>query len=168
MIRTNRSDQVIQVIEKNPGIQFSEIMRETGMKNGALSHYTRKLEESGTVQVKRTPRVTRFYPLGINNEESVLVKNLRQETPKNILVILLEKDSLTFNEVAEKIKRSLATVSTNLTQLIQDEIIEGKFVNTKRIFQIKNKDLVQSVINKYHPDVLDRSADRIGDIFSSL
>ncbi len=57
-------------------------MRETGMKNGTLSHYTRKLEENGTVRVKRTPRVTRFYPLGINNEESILAKNLRQETPK--------------------------------------------------------------------------------------
>jgi len=164
----NRATQVSQIIEKNPGIQFSEIMRESGMKNGVLSHYTRKLEEAGTVQVERTPRVTRFYPLGINKEESVLIKNLRQETPKNILVLLLEKESLSFNEVAEKVKRSPATVSINLTQLIQDEIIEGKFVNTKRIFQIKNKDLVQSAITKYHPDVIDRSADRIGDIFSSL
>lgn len=164
----DRTTQVIQVIEKNPGIQFSEIMRETGMKNGVLSHYTRKLEEGGTVQVERTPRVTRFYPLGINKEESALVKNLRQETPKNILITLLKQDGLTFNEVAEKIKRSPATVSVNLTQLIQDDIIDSKFVNTKRIFQIKNKDLVQSAINKYHPDMMDKSADRIGDIFSSL
>ncbi len=168
MIRMDRTVQVIQAIEKNPGIQFSEIMRETGMKNGVLSHYTRKLEESGTVQVERTPRVTRFYPLGINKEESLLIKNLRQETPKNILTVLMSHDSLTFNEVAEKIKRSPATVSVNLTQLIQDDIIESKFVNTKRIFQIKNKDLVQGSINKYRPDVLERSADRIGDIFSSL
>ncbi|TBR22448.1 MAG: winged helix-turn-helix transcriptional regulator [Candidatus Nitrosotenuis sp.] len=164
----DRTTQVIQVIEKNPGIQFSEIMRETGMKNGVLSHYTRKLEESGTVQVERTPRVTRFYPLGINKEESALVKNLRQETPKNILIALLEQDSLTFNEVAEKIKRSPATVSVNLTQLIQDDIVDSKFVNTKRIFMIRNKNLVQSAINKYHPDMMDKSADRIGDIFSSL
>lgn len=164
----DRTTQVVQIIEKNPGIQFSEIMRETGMKNGVLSHYTRKLEEGGIVQVERTPRVTRFYPLGVNKEESILIKNLRQETPKNILMSLLENDNLTFNEVAEKIKRSPATVSINLTQLIQDEIIEGKFVNTKRIFQIKNKEMVQNLIGKYRPDIMDKSADRIGDIFTSL
>lgn len=164
----DRATQVVQIIEKNPGIQFSEIMRETGMKNGALSHYTRKLEEGGIVQVERTPRVTRFYPLGINKEESILIKNLRQETPKNILMALLEKDNLAFNEITEKIKRSPATVSINLTQLIQDEIIEGKFVNTKRIFQIKNKEMIQNLIGKYHPDIMDKSADRIGDIFTSL
>lgn len=167
MIRMDRTNQIVQVIEKNPGIQFSEIMRETGMKNGVLSHYTRKLEECGIVQVERTPRVTRFYPLGINKEEIVLIKNLRQETPKNILVVL-EQGSLTFNEIADRVKRSHATVSMNLTQLIQDEIIESKFANTKRIFQIINKDLVQSVINRYSPDVMDRSADRVADIFSSL
>lgn len=168
MIRMDRATQLIQVIEKNPGIQFSEIMRETGMKNGVLSHYTRKLEENGTVQVERTPRVTRFYPLGINKEESILIKNLRQETPKNILVVLLEQGSLTFNEVADRVQRSPATVSINLTQLIQDEIIESKFVNTKRIFQIINNDLVQKTVGKYHPDVIERSADRVADIFSSL
>lgn len=168
MIRMDRATQLIQVIEKNPGIQFSEIMRETGMKNGVLSHYTRKLEESGTVQIERTPRVTRFYPLGISKEESTLIKNLRQETPKNILVVLLEQGSLTFNDITEKVKRSPATVSINLTQLIQDKIIESKLANTKRIFQIIDKDLVQNMISKYHPDVMGRSADRIADIFSSL
>ncbi len=168
MIRMDRTAQLIQVIEKNPGIQFSEIMRETGMKNGVLSHYTRKLEESGTVQVERTPRVTRFYPLGINKKESTLIKNLRQETPKNILLVLLEQGSLTFNEIAEKVSRSPATVSINLTQLIQDEIIESKFTNAKRTFQIINIDMVQKAIGKYHPDIMDRSADRVADIFSSL
>jgi predicted transcriptional regulator len=164
----DRTTQVIQVIEKNPGIKFSEIMRETGMKNGALSHYTQKLEEDGTVQVERTPRVTRFYPLGISKEESALAKNLRQETPKNILVALLKQNSLTFNEIAEKIKRSQSTVSINLTQLIQDGIVESRFVNTKRIFLIKNREMIQNMVNKYRPDMMDRSADRIGDIFSSL
>lgn len=164
----DRTTQVIQVIEKNPGIKFSEIMRETGMKNGALSHYTQKLEECGTVQVERTPRVTRFYPIGISREVSTLAKNLRQETPKNILVALLKQDSLTFNEIAEKIKRSPSTVSINLTQLIQDGIIDSRFVNTKRTFLIKNRDLVQGTVNKYRPDIIDKSADRMGDIFSSL
>ena len=168
MIKMDRANLVVQTIENDPGIQFSEIMRKTGMKNGVLSHYTRKLEENGIVQVERTPRVTRFYPLGIDKEATLLIKNLRQETPKNILVLLLENESLAFNDIAKKVKRSPATVSINLTQLIQDEIVESKFVNTKRIFQIKNKDLVQNTVNKYHPDVIDRSADRIGDIFSSL
>jgi predicted transcriptional regulator len=140
----------------------------TGMKNGVLSHYARKLEEKGIITVERSPRLTRFYPLGIDKKESTLIANLRQETPKNILLALLAKETLTFNEIVEGVKRSQSTVSLYLTQLVQDGIVESKYVNLKRIFQIKEKDLVQKIIGKYHPNVLERSADHIADIFSSL
>jgi len=164
----DRSSQVIETIEKNPGIKFREIMRATGMKNGVLSHYTRKLEENGVITVERSPRLTRFYPLGVDKNESTLIANLRQETPKNILLVLLTKDVLTFNEIVEKVKRSQSTVSLYLTQLVQDEIVESKYIHLKRIFQIKDRELVQKAINKYHPNMLESSADHIADIFSSL
>lgn len=164
----NRTTLLIKIIEENPGIQFSEIMRETGMKNGVLSHHARKLEESGSIVVERTPRVTRYYPLGLNKDDLILIKNLRQETPKNILASLLEREPLTFGELTQSVKRSPSTLSLNLTQLIQDEIIESKFHNAKRTFQLKNKDLVKNNIHKYKPDVVEKAADRVGDIFSSL
>ncbi|MBI5378114.1 MAG: helix-turn-helix transcriptional regulator, partial [Thaumarchaeota archaeon] len=138
------------------------------MKNGVLSHYTRKLEEKGVITVERSPRLTRFYPLGVDKNESTLIANLRQETPKNILLALLARDVLTFNEIVAKVKRSQSTVSLYLTQLVQDEIIESKYVYLKRIFQIKDRELVQKTINKYHPNILESSADHIADIFSSL
>jgi predicted transcriptional regulator len=164
----DRSSQVIETIEKNPGIKFCEIMRATGMKNGVLSHYTRKLEEKGVITVERSPRLTRFYPLGVDKNESTLIANLRQETPKNILLALLARDVLTFNEIVAKVQRSQSTVSLYLTQLVQDGIVESKYVYLKRIFQIKDRELVQKIINKYHPNILESSADHIADIFSSL
>jgi hypothetical protein len=39
------NNQITQLIENNLGIKFCEIMRETGMKNGILGHYTNKLEK---------------------------------------------------------------------------------------------------------------------------
>jgi predicted transcriptional regulator len=164
----DRALQIVSIIEKNPGIKFREIMRHTGMKNGVLSHYTRKLEEKGAISVKRSSRLTRFYPLGISKSESALITNLRQETPRNILIALLVDKTLTFNEIVKKVKRSPSTVSLNLTQLVQDEIIESKFVNLKRIFQIRDNESVQRTIDKYHPGILERTADHVADIFSSL
>lgn len=164
----DRESQVIYVVEKNPGIKFREIMRETGMKNGVLSYYTRKLEEKGIIVAERSPRLTRFYPYGITKHESILIKNLRQETPRNILLVLLSEEKLTFNKIVEKVKRSPSTVSLCLTKLVQDNIIESKYINSKRIFQIKDVQLVKKTINRYHPDILEKSADHIADIFSAL
>jgi len=163
----DRSLQLVDIIEKNPGIKFREIMRETGMKNGVLSYHTRKLEKIGVVKVERSSRKTRFYPLGITNEESVLIKSLRQETPKQILLSLLETE-LSFNKIVEKVKKSPSTVSINLSQLIDDNLVKFKIIDLKKVFSIKDKEIVQSVINKYHPTLIERSADRLADIFNSL
>lgn len=164
----NRTLKIVETIEKNPGIKFREMMRVTGMKNGVLSHYINKLEEQGAISVQREPRLTKFFPLGVDKKESLLISNLRQETPKNILLSLLAQDQLTFKEIVERVKRSESTVSINLTKLVQDEIIVSKFLYLKRTFEIKNRDLVQKTINKYHPNLLDRSADHLADIFTSL
>ena len=36
---TDRNSQIQQIIEANPGIQFREIMRSSGLNNGVASHY---------------------------------------------------------------------------------------------------------------------------------
>jgi predicted transcriptional regulator len=163
----DRDLQIIDLIEKNPGIKFREMMRETGMKNGVLSYHTRKLEKIGVVKVERSSRKTRFYPLGITNEESVLIRSLRQETPRQILLSLLETE-LAFSKIVEKVKKSPSTVSMYLSQLINDNLVEFKIIDLKKVFSIKNKEPVQNAINKYHPTLVDRSADRLADIFNSL
>jgi predicted transcriptional regulator len=42
---SSRQWNLQEIIENNPGIQFREIMRSSGLKNGVLSHYLRKLEK---------------------------------------------------------------------------------------------------------------------------
>ncbi|TLX82183.1 MAG: ArsR family transcriptional regulator [Thaumarchaeota archaeon] len=163
----DRDSQLVDIIDKNPGIKFREIMRETGMKNGVLSYHTRKLEKIGVVKVERSPRQTRFYPLGVTNEESILIRSLRQETPRQILLSLLDAE-LAFNKIVEKVKKSPSTVSTYLSQLLEDEIVEFKIIELKKVYRIKNKGIVQSAINKYHPTLMEKSADRLADIFNSL
>jgi len=40
--KLDRSKIILDVIEKNPGIRFNEIMRITDIRNGTLSHYVKK------------------------------------------------------------------------------------------------------------------------------
>jgi predicted transcriptional regulator len=66
----DRAEQIIQLVNEKPGIRFSEIMRETGLKNGVLSHHISKIEQAGKVTIERTPRVARLYPCGMPQEEA--------------------------------------------------------------------------------------------------
>ena len=70
----DRSQKLQELIDDNPGIQFREIMRSSGLKNGVLSHYLKKLEDGGLVKVMRGPRQVRFYSPNITEAESIVIK----------------------------------------------------------------------------------------------
>jgi predicted transcriptional regulator len=167
-IELDRSYQIIEVIEKNPGIKFREMMRETGMKNGVLGYYTNKLEREGIVKVERTSRQTRFFPPSVSDNDTLMIKSLRQETPKHILSALLQYERLSFNELVGIVRKSPATVSLYLSQLKNDEIIDSKLINQKRNYHIKETEKLRIIIGKYHPSLIERSADRLADTLSSL
>lgn len=164
----DRSLKIINIIEKNPGIKFREIMRETGLKNGVLSYHARKLEEAGSVKINRKSGETRFYPLCVTEEESSLITSLRRDTQRYILLSLLESKSLSFNELVEKVGKAPSTVSSFLSRLVEDNIIEIKIIDLKKAYFLKNSDMVHEIIEKYNPILLERAAYNFADTFSTL
>jgi predicted transcriptional regulator len=165
---TERDSQIQQIIEKNPGIQFREIMRSSGLKNGVLSHYLGKLEKSGVIKVNRGPRQTRFFSPQITEDESIVIKALRKQTPRDLLLALITEDGLEFSQLVKEVKKSPSTVSLYLSQLVDDELVETKFVSLKKRYHIKARDLIDKLIEDYRPNVLEKSTSGFEDIFNSL
>ena len=165
---TDRDSQIQQIIEQNPGIQFREIMRSSGLKNGVLSHYLGKLEKNGIIKVNRGPRQVRFYPPQITEAESVVIKALRKQTPRDLLLALIENDGLEFSELVKAVKKSPSTVSLYLSQLVEDELVEIKYVQIKKRYHIKARDLIDKLIEDYRPSLLEKPTSGFEDIFNSL
>ena len=164
----DRNSQLVKLIQKNPGIKFREIMRFTGMKNGVLSHYLGKLEQDRTVQVHRSTRQTRFYPLTITEEESKVIKALRRQTPRDILKVLILNENLQFSEIVKQVKKAPSTVSLYLSQLLEDEIVKLQYIDRKKSYQIKDRYLLDKLIEEYHPGILEKPTDNFEDIINSL
>ena len=165
---TDRNSQLQEIIEKNPGIQFREIMRSSGMKNGVLSHYLGKLEKNGLVKVMREPRQTRFYPPKTTEAESIVIKALRKQTPRDLLLALVEQDGLEFSELVKKVGKSPSTVSLYLSQIVQDGLVEIKLENLKKRYYIKERMLIDHLIEDYRPSLLEKPTSGFEDIFNSL
>jgi predicted transcriptional regulator len=164
----DRGLEITNIVEKNPGIKFREIMRETGLKNGVLSYHVRKLEQAGGVKIDRKSGETRFYPLCVTDEESNLITSLRRETQKHILLSLLDGKSLSFSEIVYKVRKSPSTVSTFLSKLVDDDIVETKIIDLKKVYFLRNVDMVHEIIEKYNPVLLERTAYNLADTFSNL
>ncbi|MDH3677059.1 MAG: winged helix-turn-helix transcriptional regulator [Nitrosopumilus sp.] len=165
---TDRNLQLQEIIEKNPGIQFREIMRSSGLKNGVLSHYLGKLEKNGIIKVSRGPRQTRFYPPRITEDESIAIKALRKQTPRDLLLALVKQDGLEFGKLVNEVGKSPSTVSLYLAQIVKDGLVEIKLDNLKKRYYIKERELIDKLIEDYRPSLLEKPTSGFEDIFNSF
>ena len=160
----DRDKIVLEVIEKNPGIRFNEIMRITEIRNGTLSHYVRKLENNGSITLQRTPRVTRAYPVGINESEATICKYLTIPTQKKIILFLLQKEVATSIEIRNFIKKSPSVVSVNLSQLFKAKIINKKYDIPSNKYSLKNSQEIKGILKEYYPNYIDRMTNNIIEV----
>ena len=165
---TDRDVQIQQIIEQNPGIQFREIMRSSGLKNGVLSHYLGKLEKNGIIKVTRGPRQSRFYPPQITENESLVIKALRKQTPRDLLLALIKEDGLEFSQLVKEVKKSPSTVSLYLSQIVDDGLVEIRLVFLKKRYYIKARDVIDKLIENYRPSLLEKSTSGFEDIINSF
>ncbi len=168
MIRRNRSLQLAEIIENNPGIQFRQIMRTSGLSNGIVGHYIRKLEKNGIIKVVRGSRQTRFYSPKITEDESKVIKALRRQTPRDLLLALVKEDGLRFAQLVNKVGKSPSTVSLYLSQIVEDGLVEVKLFGLKKRYYLKARDLIDKLIEDYRPSLLEKPTSGFEDIINSL
>ena len=164
----DRTQKLQKLIDDNPGIRFREIMRSSGLKNGVLSHYLKKLEENGVVKVVRGPRQVRFYSPNITQEESIVIKALKKETPRNLLLALIKEDGLYFSQLVKEVKKSPSTVSLYLSQIVADGLVEIKVIELRKRYHIKVRELVDKLIEEHRPRSLDKPTSGFEDIINSF
>ena len=152
----DRSKIVLEVIEKNPGIRFNEIMRMTDIRNGTLSYYVKKLEDERAIKLERSPRVTRLYPVGIAEDEANICKYLTMESQRKLIVFLLNNKDATSVEIREFLKKSPSVVSVNLSTLFKAKIISKKYDIPSNKYSIRNPIQIKGILNEYYPNLLDK------------
>jgi len=171
MIRSvNRESKILETINCNPGIHFRDLMEQTGMKNGVLSHYVNKIEKNGMAQVERSPRQTRFFPLNVSDSERKITTALRKETPRKIILYLMSEGDtgVEFSSIPDVIGKSPSTVSTYLSQLVDEKIISIRLDNKRKMYYVSDRQSIDGLIDMYHPGFVANAADSFADTFNSL
>ena len=149
-----RREVVIDLIKKIPGVSYNEIVRETGLSNGVVSHYLIKLMESGEFEKEGIKR-GKYFLKDIPKKDRKIITLLRNKTNNDIFKLLLnnfDNDKIsTQNEISKKVNKSASTISVSLKDLQRNSIIERVIMNkSSKIssdigFKILNKK--QSAIN---------------------
>ena len=127
-----RRQAVIDLIKKTPGVSYNEIVRETRLSNGVISHYLIKLMESGEVEKEGTSR-GKYFLKSVPKKDRKMITLLRNKTNNDIFKLLIKNFNTntisTQNEISKKVNKSASTISVSLKDLQRNNIIERVIMN---------------------------------------
>lgn len=105
-------------VAATPGAHFSKIRDELKLGTGETQHHLRELGREGAIEHRKDGDYSRYFPAGRFDEfEQVTLGYLRRETPRGMLVALLEDPSTTAGELATRLEVSRPAVSKYAAQL---------------------------------------------------
>ena len=127
-----RKEIVTDLIKKTPGISYNEIVRETGLSNGVISHYLIKLMESGEVEKEGIKR-GKYFLKNVPKKDRKIITLLRNKTNNAIFKLLIKNSNndkiATQNEISKIVNKSSSTISVSLKDLQRNNIIERVIMN---------------------------------------
>ena len=154
-----RREAVIDLIKKTPGVSYNEIVRETRLSNGVISHYLIKLMESGEVEKEGIKR-GKYFLKSVSKKDRKMITLLRNKTNNDIFKLLIKNFNnniiSTQNEISKIVNKSASTISVSLKDLQKNNIIERVIMNkTSKIssdigFKILNEKQSANNLVKYN------------------
>jgi predicted transcriptional regulator len=167
VVEVDTRTMLLRRIEENPGIRYRELLRMTGLVNGVLTYHLAALEKTDVIKVGRESRMTRYYPVSVSDSESAILKFVRHEPVRQIVLFILDKELCTFNEIVDHTKKAPSTVSSHLKRLKEAGIVSVRY-GEYQLFRLAAKDLVAEVLSKYRASFTDRIVDSYAEMVEEL
>jgi DNA-binding transcriptional ArsR family regulator len=155
-------------IEETPGIRYRELLRLTGLVNGVLSYHLSALERANVIKVNRESSITRYYRVNVSDKESSILKFVRHEPIRQILLFILEHELCTFNEIVDHTGKAPSTVSSHLKRLRGAGIVLVRHGEYHQLYRVAEGDLIVEVLSKYSASFTDKVVDNYTEMLEEL
>jgi predicted transcriptional regulator len=105
-------EAIVGYLAATPGAHFSKLRDDLQLGTGETQHHLRRLETDGTVEHRKDGEYKRYFPAGrFSPFEQRALGYLRRETPRRMLVALLQTPGASGSEIAAAAGVSRSTVS---------------------------------------------------------
>ncbi|GEM_PF-4404304 len=117
LLRNPTRKKILRLIENRPGINFSSLMREIGVKNGVLSYHLRVLERRGFVTSIKEGGMRRYYPARFHPPEEIETRIMR---------VLLQNPGMTQTDISKHVGVSRQVVNYHIKKLVNERRVKIK------------------------------------------
>ena len=157
-------------IKDNPGVHLRKINKELNLAIGDTNYNLDNLELGGHIKHRKWGIYKRYFVIAIQDERSEsILAILQQETPRVIVLFLMEHPGSIQSEICRHVSFSASSVKWHMSRLKEMNIVyerkKGKFVK----YYIKGNvaDIV-SLMKNYHPSIWSKFASSLAEVFIEL
>lgn len=167
------AEKILQFIQNNPGCHLRKIKETIRISQGTVQYHTDRLEKMGRITSTRSGLYKHYFRVGIfqNNEKEIL-QILRQETTRQILMFIVERQAPTQTDIVNSIGISASSVNWHIRRLIQfrliEEIKEGKYKRYQLQDRKVSSKYITALMRNYYPAIWEKWSDRLIEIFLSM
>ena len=165
--------KILQFIQQNPGLHLRKIKVRMHISLGTAQYHLDKLEKMGRITSTRLGLYKHYFPIGIFHEnEKEILKVLGQETTREILMLIIERQAPTQTDIVNTVGISASSVSWHIKYLIKiqlvDEIKMGRFKRYQLHDRETSSKYIITLMRNYYPTIWDKWSNRLAEIFLSL
>jgi predicted transcriptional regulator len=127
----------------------------------------------GRITSTRSGLYKHYFPVGIfqNNEKEIL-QILRQETARQILMFIVERQAPTQTDIVNSVGISASSVNWHMRRLVEfrlvEEIKEGKYKRYQLQDRRVSSKYITELMRNYYPAIWEKWSDRLIEIFLSM
>ncbi len=159
--------RIFEYISTHPGTHVREISRDLQIAMGDLQYHLYGLEKQGKIQTLRRGLYKFIFTTGTFGElQSVILSVLSQETPREIILYLIQRPGSSQSEIVRFTRLSPPTISWHMKRLIELGIVsreqKGKMVSYRVLQPVEE---LGRFMQNFHPSLWQKWASRLADLF---
>jgi predicted transcriptional regulator len=160
-------------IQKNPGCYLRQIRNELSLSMGSVQYHAYQLQKSGKITSAREGLYKLHFQSGAyQDHEKLLFRVLNQETPREIIMFIIEQKYPTQTDIVKRLGISAPSVNWHVKRLIDlnliDEVREGKYKRYKLCDDSIDSKYILELLKTHHPNLWDKWSNRLVEMFLSL
>ena len=160
--------KIYDLIVKNPGLHQAKIAKMLSMRKSLAEYHLNGLEKSQDIMSVKDSGYKTYYVEGseVDSEDKKVLAIVRQQIPKNVILLLLKNPVLKHKELAEQLKISPSTLSYHLNKLMEQKIIDVKKYGEDKGYVLKSRKELMKLLVRYEiHSIIDSFEDMWDDIY---
>ena len=159
-------DKIFDFIIDNPSSHLRKIKNNLGFSMGTIQYNLAMLEKEGKIKSVKTRFYKNYYHINESNEKILSVLNL--DSPRSIVMYLIQHEPSTHQEIANGIGLSSSTVSWHMKRLMELQVVQTEYSRKYTIYRLKDRDNVLANLRKYKSTVWNTMVNNMADVFSAF